>query len=1365
MNESLKKTVLRATFGKIHDLHTLPDLLEVQKESYEKLFLQDPHTQRSFIDEIFHKLFPIKNSTGTCSIEYVDLVVDEPVYTESLCLNSSLNYTHKLYAQFKITNSRKDQGPGSTQLYKAVIGEIPRMTSNGTFIINGLEKVCVMQLARAPGLVFCREKDVQTQKYHYIGRLVPERGSWLEVMNERNILYARIDKRRKFPVTMMLLALGYTPESILEMFYTKLSVSITYNDLGVAQLTVDREKIQAGNVLPFDIVHEGAIVVRNNQVVTPDNLQYLIEHDVEITCDVAAILTTRLLSPLDLGEHVFAVNQEINLDMVNVISTHKVKHLDLATETRVAGGYEIAHTLQESVVQGAQDQLSALVIIAHIIKGAELVANIMDDRDHAQLLNMYEKVFFRSDTYSLSPTGRFKLNYKLGRLSHEDHLTANDLVEMLRYFLEVLYQEKRPDNADSLDNKRIKTVKEHLGTIITSGLHKAVQQTLEIINRPSSNTNKTGVGFDGIWKGADILNIRHVGLTIREFFKQNPIVQFLEKENELAQLSHKRRVTALGPGGVGRTWAGVDVRDIDFTKYGRICPVETPEGLNIGLINSLTRHASLDKYGFLNTPFVKVVNRKCTNEVVYFNSLEEHNYKIAPRGTALTNELELLPGLITCRYRHEVQQLDSLEIEYMDIAANQALSASASLIPFIERNDTKRALMGANMQRQAVPLLIKQFPLLGTGMERRIAQDSKAFIRAHRNGEVVEITTNAVILSHTNILGETELDIYPIRSFNSAKKKSSMNDRLCVRIGDKVEAGDIILEGTCSSDGELSLGTNLKIAYVSLDGYNFEDSIIISDNLLQEETLNSIHVHELTCNVHETPLGDEEITADIPNVKTESLNMLDSRGIIGIGTEVKTGDILVGKVTPKAEDESTPEDRLLKAIFGDKISNVTDSSMRVPNHIAGTVIDVSIVKLQQEDNSEVHINSALLFHESNIYFYLDNRLLPGKFRLIAQESALEENYQTLELIVRETHPQLAPILKQVSVYRDTRNKLKHVQPKHVFANNVLEQVTIKIAAQNIIQQGDKITSRHGNKGTVSKVFKAVDMPYMEDGSSVDLIFTPLGIPSRMNLGQLFEANLGLISQHLGMQVQRLLSSNCTHHTLRDLLDKIYNKLLKSNFDFSQFSEKELFTLASSITSGVPMSCPGFEIMDYKEIEELMTLCGFEKSGNFQLYDGRTGRPFARKSCVGVIYCLKLDHMVENKVHARATGPYSLITKQPLGGRSHFGGQRVGEMECWALEGYGASYLLHEMLTVKSDDIEGRNEMYKNIFAGIHDLPATCAPESYRIIKSELRALGFNLEEIYLDPQKEQLTSLPPAVSNPQPNNDQQKVYEEVDQDE
>lgn len=662
MTQSLKKTILRATFGKIQDLHTLPHLLDVQTRSYEKLFSQDPHTKRSCIDELFHKSFPIENAIGTCSIEYIDLVIEDPIYPESLCLNSSLHYTHKLSAKFKITHYKKDKkdirSVCSTQIYKAIIGDIPKMTSGGTFIINGLEKVCVMQLVRAPGVVFGKDKVMAHKKPQYVGRLIPERGSWLEVIDERNILYARIDKRRKFPVTIMLLALGYTPESILEMFYSKISVHVTHDSLGISKVTIDVNKLQTGNIVPFDIVNQGQTIVESYQVITSDNLQYIQDHDLEISCDTSILMNTRLLSPIDLGIHVLPVNHKVDQDTLDIVCAHKITYLDLVMEIRPAGGYEIAQTLHESVLQGAQDHLSALVVIGHILKGAELVNNIMDDREHMQLLDIYEKMFFRSDIYSLSPTGRFKLNYKLGRVGNEDHLTAPDLIDMLRYFLAVIYQEKPLDNADSLDNKRVKTVKDHVCSIINSGLYKTVQQSLDVINKSATSP-------DGLWKGADIINLRHIGLNIRDFFKQNSIVQFLEQDNELSQIAHKRRVTVLGPGGPSRLWSGIEIRDIDFTKYGRICAVETPEGLNVGLINSLTRYACLDKYGFITTPFIKVVNRFCTNEVMYLNSIEEQNYKIAPRGISFTRGLELLPGLITCRYRHEVHQCDSSEIEYI----------------------------------------------------------------------------------------------------------------------------------------------------------------------------------------------------------------------------------------------------------------------------------------------------------------------------------------------------------------------------------------------------------------------------------------------------------------------------------------------------------------------------------------------------------------------------------------------------------------------------------------------------------------------------------------------------------------------------
>lgn len=1344
MNSSPKRTILRASLGKNVNLSNMPHLLEIQLDSYQKIFERDPINHRNLIDDVFYKHFPVTNVKQNCIVEYLGMHLDDPIYIESLYHMSSLNFTYayKAYFEFKLTfykkdkKDKKDKVVIETQTVTLYAGDIPKMTPEGSFIIGGQEKVVVLQLIRSPGLLFLKEKvSIKEKDVYPYARIIPERGSWLEISLEKNILYAKIDKKKKFPATVLFTALNYSEREILEIFYSTLNLKIVRSKEDQIKFILQVDKLRVGQTLPFNCLNIAAYTPLQQEDIDALSSQ-------EIEMPLSALINSRLLEykvrdkrslakNTNDAEKLFSnihLNYQINQEFIQLLKVVlSVTSITVATSLHLLSQYEVAQTIEASKLANIDSQTKALILIAQIMRGTEMIVNIIGNHD--KLFEFYLTSFFKDNKYSLSKIGRFKMNYKLGLTSDSDHLTQLDLIAIIKNILSIQVGEREYDVVDCLENKILKTVKDHILTIVNNSVYKIAKQASDTISK--YNQQETP-------KQSEILHLRQFGISIMEFFQQSPICQFIDQDNPLSKLSHKRRITSLGPGGVNKTHTGTDIRDIDHSSYSRICPVETPEGLNIGLINSLSNHVSIDQHGLISAPFEIVKDGRCTGQVIQVSALDDKKYKIAPRTIPMDRDGNLLSDYIHCRFNRENEQHKKDKIDLIDVFPGQFLSASAALIPCIEHNDVKRALMGANIQKQAVPLLIPEYPLIGTGIENKVAKDAKAYIECQQDGIVVIINNDFVVLKNDDISKEA-LTCYRIYSSVRTKKNTRVHHRILVKIGERCQKGDIIADGSCSENAEIALGTNLKIAYISLEGYNFEDSIVLSESILQQQKLTSIHIHELVCNVYETQLGDEEVTRDIPGAPSEDLTKLDEKGIIYIGADVKPGDILVGKITPKAEEKSTPEDRLLRAIFGEKISEVSDSSLRVPHNLTGTVIDVNVVNTRDKSKEgyELELITSLAENEMIIYDYLNKYIaLKPIFKINHREIDAEENYlifnkfyENIEERGKAIEDLINKLKEEINVYRNTRLAYKKSLHKQVLDSSVIERIKITIASQIPIQQGDKISSRHGNKGTISSIFQIADMPYMEDGQSVDMIFTPLGIPSRMNIGQLFEINLGLISLHLGLQLKDLIEAEADIEEIKKLLVKIYNKILNSSYNFDALTNEDVMLIATQSSKGIPMISPSFDGISYEELEELMVLCGFEKTGNFQLYDGKTGRPLDNKSCVGILYCLKLDHLVENKIHSRSVGPYSLITQQPLSGRSHFGGQRVGEMECWAIEAYGASYILQEMLTVKSDDLEGRNKMYNNILHGKHDLPPQSNPESFNVLKQEIKALCINLEPI------------------------------------
>lgn len=1309
------KNIVRATsrdFQDTKDLSYLPNLLEAQVKSYQKI-LERNSKGENFIDSIVKSYFPITSTRGFHEIKYLKSTVEEPIYLEEFYMNNLLSYTSKIYLHFKLNSYGHDKDGNhillTVQKYKYFFAEVPIVTKQGSFLINGMDKIIVMALSRTPGVLFLQGKDEEVTC-----KIIPERGSWVEITLHRGVLYARLDKKKKIPATVLLTALGYSTGELLDHFYSSIIVKIKRR--GKPQFSLSPSSIKKGIKLPFDLVHEGEVIAKAFRPLAAEQVSVAKRVKAGIEIPRYFILNSRLRSPIKIGENTLSANTKIIDDTLEAILLHKVSKIDILVDAAISQDYILASTLEDAERQNINDQLSALVTIIQVTKGVDTVVNIMEWEDSLNhLKSMYEDMLFSKSKYSLSPVGRFQINYKLGLNRTEDYITAEDFIAIFKRFVKVEAGELQIENQDSLENKRITLAKDHVIALANSSVCRLAQGVKEVVERIKSE--------DANLKCSEIFTIKNAGSTILQFFKHNPLAQFTEQENSLCSLSHKRRITYSRSSTSNANWRSISTRDVNPSSYGRICAIETPEGLNVGLTNSLARFATIDDYGFISAPYFKVVDGKLTDEHVYLNSIQEKEFRIAARNLQLDKENRILGSDIQCRYQEEVIQIPASEVDYVDISYNQMTAVCASLIPFIERNEGKRALMGSNIQKQSVPLMKKQYPLIGTGMESHIAKDSYACITSQHDGEVVQISEDAILIRRD---GSEEVDIYPVEAFKMYKKNVFSHDIIEVSIGEKVKVGDILINGASCLKGDLALGANVKIAYLSVDGFNFEDSILASERMLSEETMTSIHLQTLVCNLHETAFGNEEITVDIPYVPAASLQHLDEQGIVVIGTQVQHGDLLVGKITPKEEEKSTPEDRLLKAIFGERVLDVKNSSLKVPKGVSGTVINVEHIKRRGTP-----LAPYMTFYEKNIYSYLNETLLLGKLKEGCELEDLDYNFNILEAAASKDD-KFKHFLDKISMHVNFRKTVKDTVHSKRLDSNVVEQVRITLASKSVLQQGDKISSRHGNKGTISSLFLQSDMPYMENGDIVDMVFTPLGIPSRMNIGQLFEATFGLISQKLSSQLRDLIDNGCSTSELRDMIDKIYNVFLRSKLNVAEMSDDDLFVLAETVRNGIPIAQPGFDTMSYEELDRLMEICGFEKSRNFQLYDGRTGEALDHQSCVGVLYCFKLNHMIENKIHARSSGPYSLVTQQPLSGKSHMGGQRVGEMECWALEAYGASYTLQEMLTIKSDDIQGRSTMYRRICSGDHALPENLSSESYNLLKREINALCLNLEEIYAE---------------------------------
>ncbi|MBA4697644.1 MAG: DNA-directed RNA polymerase subunit beta [Legionella sp.] len=1350
-----EKKRFRKSFGRQVDKMPIPSLLEIQLKSYEDFLRTDSHGnghKKSGLHIAFASIFPIESFSGNAKLEYVGYRIGEAAFDVRECKLRGLTYAAPLRVKIRLIVFEKDSNDDAKTIkdireQEVFMGEIPLMTEVGTFVVNGTERVVVSQLHRSPGVIFehDRGKTHSSGKLLYSARIIPYRGSWLDFeFDPKDCVYVRIDRRRKLPVTILLRALGYEVEDILAEFFETVHCQIRNGDLHL-ELVPSRLR---GELALFDIVvpDTGEVIVEEGRRITARHIRLMETHNMhDLLVPRDYVIDKILAKPIintETGEILAAANEEVTEQLLDQLVEHSILSFDLIYTNDLDHGSYISDTLK---IDPTGSQLEALVEIYRMMRPGE-----PPTKEAAETL--FNNLFFTDERYDLSAVGRMKFNRRIGRKSDEGSgtLSKEDILEVIKTLINIRNGIGMVDDIDHLGNRRVRSVGEMTENQFRIGLvrvERAVKERLSLVE--SENLMPQ-----------DLINAKPVSAAIKEFFGSSQLSQFMDQVNPLSGVTHKRRVSALGPGGLTRERAGFEVRDVHTTHYGRVCPIETPEGPNIGLINSLAVYARTNEYGFIETPCRKVVEGNVTDEIEYLSAIEELDHYIAQSNIAVDKKGKILADLVPCRHQNEFSLTTPDKINYMDVSPKQIVSVAASLIPFLEHDDANRALMGSNMQRQAVPTLRSEKPLVGTGMERTVASDSGVAVVAKRGG-IIDLVDASRIVVRVNddetSTDEAGVDIYNLTKYFRSNQDTCINQRPIVAKGDSIQAGDILADGPCTDMGELALGQNLLVAFMPWNGYNFEDSILISERVVQEDRFTTIHIEELTCIARDTKLGTEEITSDIPSVSESALTNLDESGVVFIGAEVNAGDILVGKVTPKGETQLTPEEKLLRAIFGEKASDVKDSSLRVPSGMNGTVIDVQIFTrdgLEKDPRAksieEAHIARVRkdLIDERRIceedIFYrvkslLLNKKVQGGPNQLKPGSLVTEEY--LNRIARDkwfdirledeaASQQMEQLSKQLeSMAKEMEKRLQESKKKIIqgddLAPGVLKIVKVYLAVKRRLQPGDKMAGRHGNKGVISIVVPIEDMPHMEDGTAVDIVVNPLGVPSRMNIGQVLETHLGLAAKGLGQKINLMLEQNSPIGNIRDYLGKIYNHD-NSRVELEKLSDDEVTTLATNLRAGVPMATPVFDGATEEEIKTMLELAGFRSDGKTILFDGRTGKQFDNPVTVGYMYMLKLNHLVDDKMHARSTGSYSLVTQQPLGGKAQFGGQRFGEMEVWALEAYGAAYTLQEMLTVKSDDVGGRTKIYKNIVDGDHCMDPSM-PESFNVLLKEIRALGIDIE--------------------------------------
>ena len=1349
-----EKKRIRKSFGKRKDVLEVPYLLATQVDSY-KEFLQAETQHAKRADDGLHaalkSVFPIESHSGHAVLEYVSYRLGEPAFDVKECQQRGTTYAAPLRVLVRLVIFDKE-APASAKVVKDIkeqeiyMGEIPLMTETGTFVINGTERVIVSQLHRSPGVFFDhdRGKTHSSGKLLFNARIIPYRGSWLDFeFDHKDCVYVRIDRRRKLPATVLLRGLGYDNEEIIKLFFE--TNQFTFSPEGAILLDLIPERLR-GDIASFDVKLEDKVIVEKGHRITARHIRQMDKaglKQMEVPRDYlyGKILSHNVVD-MGSGELIAKVNDEITDDLIGKMMAAGITSIDTLFVNDLDRGPYMSNAMR---IDMTETQLDALVEIYRMMRPGE-----PPTKEAAQ--SLFENLFFSADRYDLSAVGRMKFNRRLGRseITGPGILSKDDIIDVLKELINIRNGNGQVDDIDHLGNRRVRSVGEMVENQFRLGLVRVERAVKERLTLADS---------EGLMP-QEIINAKPVAASIKEFFGSSQLSQFMDQSNPLSEITHKRRVSALGPGGLARERAGFEVRDVHTTHYGRVCPIETPEGPNIGLINSLAVYARTNEYGFLETPYRKVVDGRVTEEIEYLSAIEEGKYYIAQASAAVDENGKLKDDLVSSRHHDEFTLSTPDKINFMDVSSKQIVSVAAALIPFLEHDDANRALMGSNMQRQAVPTLRSEKPLVGTGIERIVAKDSGVAVIARRGGVIESVDASRIVVrvhDEETEAGIPGVDIYNLTKYTRSNQNTCINQRPLVKPGDVVTCSDILADGPSTDMGELALGQNLLVAFMPWNGYNFEDSILISERVVQDDRFTTIHIEEKACVARDTKLGPEEITADIPNVGEAALAKLDESGIVYIGAEVKAGDILVGKVTPKGETQLTPEEKLLRAIFGEKASDVKDTSLRVPSGMDGTVIDVQVFtrdgvkkdeRAKQIEQAEIErvkkdFNDQLRIIEKDIFNRVENMLVdktaesgPSNLRAgtVITKAYLDglKPSQWLEIHLQDedTNVQLEAIAEHIHQQREDSNKRLEEKRKKItmgddLAPGVLKMVKVYLAVKRRIQPGDKMAGRHGNKGVISQIVPVEDMPYMTDGTPVDIVLNPLGVPSRMNVGQVLETHLGWAAKGLGLKIGKMLEAKAKIQEIRQFLEQVYNGGGRKE-EIDQFSDAEVIELASNLRHGVPMATPVFDGATERDIKNMLKLAGLPETGQTKLFDGRTGDPFERDITVGYMYMLKLNHLVDDKMHARSTGPYSLVTQQPLGGKAQFGGQRFGEMEVWALEAYGAAYTLQEMLTVKSDDVNGRTKMYKNIVDGDHRMEAAM-PESFNVLIKEIRSLGINIE--------------------------------------
>ncbi|PSU18358.1 DNA-directed RNA polymerase subunit beta [Photobacterium kishitanii] len=1331
-----EKKRIRKDFGKRPQVLDAPYLLSIQLDSFQKFIEQDPEGHYG-LEAAFRSVFPIQSYNGNSELQCVSYRLGEPVFDVKECQIRGVTYSAPLRVKLRLVMYDRDAPAGTVKDIKeqeVYMGEIPLMTDNGTFVINGTERVIVSQLHRSPGVFFDSDKGKthSSGKVLYNARVIPYRGSWLDFeFDPKDNVFVRIDRRRKLPASIILRALNYTTEQILDMFFDKINFEVRGKSL-VMELVPDRLR---GETASFDIEANGTVYVEQGRRITARHIRQLAKDgidSIEVPVEyIVGKIASRDYINEETGELIVTANQELSLEALALLSQAGHKSIQVLFTNDLDHGPYMSDTLR---VDNSTDRLSALVEIYRMMRPGEPPTREAADQ-------LFESLFFSEDRYDLSAVGRMKFNSSLLReeTTGPGILSNNDIIDVMKKLIDIRNGKGEVDDIDHLGNRRIRSVGEMAENQFRVGLvrvERAVKERLSLGD------------LDAIMP-QDLINAKPISAAVKEFFGSSQLSQFMDQNNPLSEVTHKRRISALGPGGLTRERAGFEVRDVHATHYGRLCPIETPEGPNIGLINSLSVFARCNPYGFLETPYRKVVDGKVSDEIEYLSAIEEGLYVIAQANAALNEDGSFADELITARQKGDSGLHPRDHVQYMDVATNQVVSVAASLIPFLEHDDANRALMGANMQRQAVPTIRADKPLVGTGIERQIGVDSGVTAVAKRGGQVQSVDASRIVIKVNEdelIPGEAGIDIYNLTKYTRSNQNTCINQRPTVLPGEPVARGDVLADGPSTDLGELALGQNMRIAFMPWNGYNFEDSILVSERVVQEDRFTTIHIQELSCVARDTKLGSEEITADIPNVGEAALSKLDESGIVYIGAEVKGGDILVGKVTPKGETQLTPEEKLLRAIFGEKASDVKDSSLRVPGSVTGTIIDVQVFTRDgvEKDKRALEIEEMQLKEAkkdiTEEFQILEGGLLARVRTLLLSAGYGEEKISSMnrDTLFAQTLDdeseqnlleQLAEQYDELKAEFDKKfeTKRRKITQGDDLAPGVLKIVKVYLAVRRRIQPGDKMAGRHGNKGVISKINPVEDMPYDEKGQTVDIVLNPLGVPSRMNIGQILETHLGLAAKGIGDKLNDMLKEQQELHKFRNFLQRVYNLGdTRQKVDIAELSDDEVRTLVQNLRKGLPIATPVFDGAPESSIKELLQLGGLPTSGQLKLFDGRTGDPFERPVTVGYMYMLKLNHLVDDKMHARSTGSYSLVTQQPLGGKAQFGGQRFGEMEVWALEAYGAAYTLQEMLTVKSDDVNGRTKMYKNIVDGDHRMEPGM-PESFNVLLKEIRSLGINIE--------------------------------------